>query len=129
MAVDPPGEYHEQQVKRLKRWEHCRAVYRLTNHRASSSSRLAYSPIASFQFLDTTADDAIWSARRDTETGYGIAVFDLDPGIPDGKTSITVRYYHALGAERAPTSNYELFETLVLAKDRRDTSLMGPTRR
>jgi hypothetical protein len=23
MAVDPPGEYHEQQVKRLKRWEHC----------------------------------------------------------------------------------------------------------
>jgi hypothetical protein len=23
MAVDPPGEYHEQQLKRLKRWEHC----------------------------------------------------------------------------------------------------------
>jgi hypothetical protein len=40
-------------------------------------------------------EDAIWSARRDTETGYGIAVFDLDPGIAGGKTSITIRYYHA----------------------------------
>jgi hypothetical protein len=65
-------------------------------------------------------EDAIWSARRDTDTGYGIAVFDLDPGAPGRKTSITIRYYHALGADRVPTSDYELFETLVLAKDRRD---------
>ncbi len=65
-------------------------------------------------------EDAIWSARRDTETGYGIAVFDLDPGIPKGKTSITIRYYHAPGADRVPTPNYQLFETMVLAKDRRD---------
>jgi len=65
-------------------------------------------------------EDAIWSARRDTDTGYGVAVFDLDPGVPRGKTSITIRYYHALGADRMPTSNYELFETVVLAKDRRD---------
>jgi Calcineurin-like phosphoesterase/Purple acid Phosphatase, N-terminal domain len=64
-------------------------------------------------------EDAIWSARRDTETGYGIAVFDLDPGPPGGKTSITIRYYHAPGADRLATSNYELFETLVLAKHRR----------
>jgi 3',5'-cyclic AMP phosphodiesterase CpdA len=61
-------------------------------------------------------EDAIWSARRDTETGYGIAVFDLDPGQPGGKTSITISYYHALGADKVPTANYELFETLVLAK-------------
>jgi hypothetical protein len=65
-------------------------------------------------------EEAIWSARRDTETGYGIAVFDLDPGVPRGKTSITIRYYHAPGADRVPTSEYELFETLVVAKDRRD---------
>jgi hypothetical protein len=65
-------------------------------------------------------EDAIWSARRDTATGYGIAVFDLDPGVPGGKTSITIRYYHASGADRMPTSNYELFESLVLAKDRRN---------
>jgi hypothetical protein len=65
-------------------------------------------------------EQAIWSARRDTETGYGIAVFDLDPGIPGGETSITLRYYHAPGADRVPTSNYQLFETLVLAKARRD---------
>jgi hypothetical protein len=61
-------------------------------------------------------EEAIWSARRDTATGYGIAVFDLDPGIARGKTSITIRYYHAAGADRIPTSNYDLFETVVLAK-------------
>ena len=64
-------------------------------------------------------EDAIWSARRDTETGYGLAVFDLDPGVPHGKTSITIRYYHAPGADGVPTSDYVLFETVVLAKDRR----------
>jgi hypothetical protein len=74
-------------------------------------------------FVKAAADaveDAIWSARRDTTTGYGIGVFDLDPGLPGGKTSITMRYYHAVGADRAPTSNYELFDTMVLAKYRRD---------
>lgn len=65
-------------------------------------------------------EDAIWSARRDTGTGYGIAVFDLDPGARGGKTSITIRYYHAPGADTAPTPNYELFETVVLSKERRD---------
>src|SRR5450631_3128747 len=53
MAVDPPGEHHEQQLKRLKRWGHCSAGYRLTNRRGSLSSRLAHCPIASFEFLDT----------------------------------------------------------------------------
>jgi len=65
-------------------------------------------------------EDATWSARRDTETGYGIAVFDLDPGSSGGKTSITIRYYHAAGADRLPTPDYQLFETLVLAKARRE---------
>jgi hypothetical protein len=64
-------------------------------------------------------EDAIWSARRDTDSGYGIAVFDLDPGVSGGKTSITIRYYHASGADRAPSPNYELFETLVLVKGRK----------
>lgn len=65
-------------------------------------------------------EDAIWSARRDTVTGYGVGVFDLDPGEPHGKTTITLRYYHAPGADRTPTPHYELFDTIVLAKDRRD---------
>jgi Calcineurin-like phosphoesterase/Purple acid Phosphatase, N-terminal domain len=64
-------------------------------------------------------EDAIWSARRDSDTGYGIAVFDLDPGVPHGKTSITIRYYHASGADRQPSPDYELFDTLVLSKERR----------
>jgi hypothetical protein len=65
-------------------------------------------------------EEAVWSARRDTTTAYGIAVFDLDPGTRGGKTSITIRYYHAVGAEKVPTSDYALFETMVLAKNRRD---------
>ena len=45
-------------------------------------------------------EDAIWSARRDTATGYGIAVFDVDPGSRSGgQASITVTHYHALGAD------------------------------
>ncbi len=64
-------------------------------------------------------EDAIWSARRDPESAYGIAVFDVDPGTPHGKTTITVRYYHAANADRSPAPDYELFDTLVLAKDRR----------
>jgi hypothetical protein len=47
-------------------------------------------------------------------------VFDLDPGEPGNRTTITVRYYHAPGADKTPTATYELFETIVLAKRRRD---------
>jgi Calcineurin-like phosphoesterase/Purple acid Phosphatase, N-terminal domain len=73
-------------------------------------------------FVRAAADaleDAIWSAQRDTGTGYGIAVFDVDPGEGHGKTSITVSYYHAPGADKTPTPDYELFEKIVLAKHRR----------
>jgi len=65
-------------------------------------------------------EEAIWSARRDTDSGYGIAVFDVDPGVPGGKTSITIAYHHAPGADREPNPHYELFESIVLAKPRRD---------
>jgi hypothetical protein len=64
-------------------------------------------------------EPAVWSARRDTVTGYGIGVFDVDPGLPGGKTSITLNYYHAVGADRRPTADYQLFDTLVMAKPRR----------
>ncbi|WP_441459964.1 metallophosphoesterase, partial [Burkholderia thailandensis] len=64
-------------------------------------------------------EDAIWSARRDTGTGYGIAVFDYEPGEHGGHSTITVNYYHAPGADQKPTAEYELFETIVLSKPRR----------
>ncbi len=73
-------------------------------------------------FLRRPADaveDAIWSAQRDTGTGYGIAVFDHDPGTRHGNTTITMNYYHAPGADQTPTPEYELFETIVLSKKRR----------
>jgi hypothetical protein len=74
-------------------------------------------------------EDAIWSARRDTSTGYGIAVFDVDPE-PEGSgghTSITVTHYHAVGADPvnpatgakgAPTPDYIEFETFTLVRPR-----------
>jgi hypothetical protein len=64
-------------------------------------------------------EDAVWSAQRDTGTGYGIAVFDVDPGEHGGRTTITMSYYHAPGADQTPTGNYELFETVTLTKRRR----------
>jgi hypothetical protein len=78
---------------------------------------------------------ATWSARRDTSTGYGIAVFDVSPGSEaGGQTSITVRYYHAAGPDPAdtallgpatgapgvPTGDYTLFETFTLVRPRSD---------
>jgi hypothetical protein len=75
-------------------------------------------------------EDATWSARRDTSTSYGIAVFDVDPGSEaDGQTSITVTHYHASGADPgnpttgvpgAPTDDYTVFETFTLVRPRSD---------
>ncbi len=70
-------------------------------------------------------EEAIWSARRDTDSAYGIAVFDLDPGAPNGRTTITLRYYHAVGADQAASARYELFDTVVLEKPRRDAQTAG----
>ncbi|HEV3380324.1 MAG TPA: metallophosphoesterase family protein [Trebonia sp.] len=76
------------------------------------------------------AEDAVWSARRDTSTGYGIAVFDVDPGTEaGGQTSITVTQYHAVGADPVnpntgetgtPTDDYTVFETFTLVRPRSD---------
>jgi hypothetical protein len=78
---------------------------------------------------------ATWSARRDATTGYGIAVFDVNPGSEaGGQTSVTVRYYHAVGPDPvgpdpvgpdtgqpgAPTDDYALFETFTLVRPRSD---------
>jgi len=75
-------------------------------------------------------EDATWSARRDTSTGYGIAVFDVNPGTEaGGQTSITVTHYHAVGADPvnplsgepgAPTDDYTVFETFTLVRPRSD---------
>ena len=62
-------------------------------------------------------------------TGYGIAVFDVNPDPADfaGQTSITVAQYHALGADPvnpvtggkgAPTPDYTEFETFTLVRPR-----------
>ena len=74
-------------------------------------------------------EDAIWSAKRDTSTGYGIAVFDVNPDPEEfsGHTSITVTQYHAMGAnpvnpatgvKGAPTPDYTQFETFTLVRPR-----------
>jgi hypothetical protein len=67
---------------------------------------------------------------RDPSTGYGVAVFDVDPGgYPGAQTSITVTYLHAVGADPvnpttgaagAPTPNYPEFETFRLVRPRSD---------
>jgi 3',5'-cyclic AMP phosphodiesterase CpdA len=75
-------------------------------------------------------EDAIWSVRRDSSTGYGIAVFDVHPDPEDfsGQTRITVTYYHAVGADPvnqatgakgAPTPDYTEFGTVSLVRPRR----------
>ena len=67
----------------------------------------------------------------DTSTGYGIAVFDVDPGAPGEMTRIKVTHYHAVGADPvnpatgeagAPTPDYTEFETFTLVRPRSDRS-------
>jgi hypothetical protein len=77
-------------------------------------------------------EDATWSAKRDVASGYGIAVFDVDPGsVTGGETSITVKYFNAVGADPvnpstgvrgAPNPDYTLFETFTLVRPRSDRS-------
>jgi Purple acid Phosphatase, N-terminal domain/Calcineurin-like phosphoesterase len=75
-----------------------------------------------------TVEGAAWSARRDTATGYGVAVFDVNPGAEAGaQTSITVRYYHAADADPGagpgdggPADDYALFDTFTLVRPRSD---------
>jgi Purple acid Phosphatase, N-terminal domain/Calcineurin-like phosphoesterase len=75
-------------------------------------------------------EDATWSAKRNLATGYGIGVFDLDPGrYPGDQTSIKYSYYQALGADPtnpttgkkgAPNPHYTLFETVTFYHSRSD---------
>jgi hypothetical protein len=73
---------------------------------------------------DRAVEGAAWSARRDTATGYGVAVFDVNPGAEAGaQTSITVRYYHAVDADPGaggPADDYALFDTFTLVRPRSD---------
>jgi Purple acid Phosphatase, N-terminal domain/Calcineurin-like phosphoesterase len=99
-------------------------VFTRPNRPAATSTPYVYARAAA-----DAVEDATWSAKRDTSTGYGIAVFDVDPGVPGGRTSITVTQYHALGADPvnpatgatgAPTSDYTEFETFALVRPRSD---------
>jgi alkaline phosphatase D len=75
-------------------------------------------------------EDANWSAKRNPATGYGIGVFDVDPGrYPGDQTSIKYRYFQALGADPtnpttgqkgAPNPDYTLFETVTFYRSRSD---------
>ncbi len=75
------------------------------------------------------AEAATWSARREASTGYGIAVFDVNPDPADlaGQTSISVTQYHAVGADPVnpapgapgtPNPDYTEFETFTLIRPR-----------
>jgi hypothetical protein len=70
-------------------------VFTRANRPVATSTPNVYSRPAA-----DAVEDATWSAIRDTSTGYGIAVFDVDPGgRPGEQPAITVRYFHAAGAD------------------------------
>lgn len=69
-------------------------------------------------------EKATWSAVRDPDTNYpyGMAVFDVDPGlVPGGRTTITVSYYHTPTATAAnPVPTPVLFDRFTVYRNRRD---------
>jgi Calcineurin-like phosphoesterase/Purple acid Phosphatase, N-terminal domain len=104
--------------------EHQAKVFTRADRPALTSTPDVYARAAA-----DAVEDAIWSAKRDTSTGYGIAVFDVDPDPEgfEGQTSITVTQYHAVGADPvnpatgakgAPTPDYTEFETFRLIRPR-----------
>jgi 3',5'-cyclic AMP phosphodiesterase CpdA len=58
---------------------------------------------------------AVWSAFRDVENPYGFCVFDVDPGPPDGPTTMTATYL----AVRGPYGDTEVVDRFVLTRPRR----------
>ena len=42
-------------------------------------------------------EDGAWSASRDRDNPYGFDLFDVDPGQPDGNTSIKATHYAVTG--------------------------------
>ncbi len=68
-------------------------------------------------------EDATWSARRDPGGGYGIVVFDVDPGGEAGDhASIKVTCYRSPGAGKAAplTDDLAQFERFTLVRPRSD---------
>ncbi|RKT19109.1 calcineurin-like phosphoesterase family protein [Streptomyces sp. 1114.5] len=69
-------------------------------------------------------EKAHWSAVTDPDTHfpYGVAVFDVDPGLlPGGRTTITVSYYHSVPATAAnPLPTPVLYDRFTLYRDRSD---------
>jgi hypothetical protein len=49
-----------------------------------------------------------------------LAIWPRPTRQPGQETTITVRYYHAPGADKTPTATYQLFDSIVLAKRRGD---------
>jgi alkaline phosphatase D len=60
-----------------------------------------------------------WSAKTDSTDAYGIAYFEVDPGLPGGNTTITVTYYHA-PTQTTGVAAYSVLETFQLTRVRRD---------
>ncbi|MFE2413531.1 purple acid phosphatase family protein [Kitasatospora sp. NPDC059408] len=69
-------------------------------------------------------EKATWSAVIDPDTKYpyGVAVFDVDPGVlPGSRTTITVSYYHSAPATAAnPVPTPVLYDRFTLYRDRSD---------
>lgn len=53
-------------------------------------------------------EDAPWSAFRDREHPYGFSAFEVDPGAPGGKTSITATHYAVSGGALIEVDTFTL---------------------
>jgi hypothetical protein len=69
-------------------------------------------------------EPAGWSAKTDGNDAYGIAYFEVDPGVQGGDTTITVTYYHAgtqtNSGTNSPGPSYVELESFTLTRPRSD---------
>jgi 3',5'-cyclic AMP phosphodiesterase CpdA len=86
-----------------------------------------YTRPAVFKAVADESEVATWSAVRDPNTTFpwGIGVFDVDPGRPFGKTSITMTFYHTPAATAADLNPAPVaYDTFTAVRPRR--GLLGP---
>jgi hypothetical protein len=73
-------------------------------------------------------DATEWSAARDLAHPYGFAAFDVDPGIPGGRTRLEVTYYTTAPSHDDPATAFERFTLVRIRSDAQVSDASGSER-
>jgi hypothetical protein len=70
-------------------------------------------------------EDAPWSAATNAGDAYGYAVFDVDPGVRPGDTTITMKYFAIPAVSNEAGTAHDVTTTLPTTRSRRSCSAVA----